>query len=82
VARHDRFVTVDVNSTNWPTRPGWWDNDKMIVTYRLVEPGAPKPEPITSGYRQATALEHWSRENDVGFELHPPDGEPIYSQPR
>jgi SAM-dependent methyltransferase len=82
VARHERFETVDVNTANWPRRPGWWDNDKTIVTYRLVEPGAPKPDRITSGYRQAAALEHWSGENDVGFELHPPDGPPIYSHPR
>jgi SAM-dependent methyltransferase len=79
---HDRFHTVDVNSLNWPTRPGWWDNDKMIVTYRLVAEGVPKAEQITSGYRQRAALELWSRPNHVQFELHPPDGEPIYSSAR
>jgi SAM-dependent methyltransferase len=82
LARHERFVTVDVNAINWPRRPGWWLTDDAIVSYRLVEPGAPPPEPITSGYRQADALACWSGPNDIHFELHPPDGEPIYSQPR
>jgi SAM-dependent methyltransferase len=77
----DRFHTVDVNSLNWPTRPGWWDNDKMIVSYRLLAEGESAPEPIADGYRQSDALELWSRPNGIRFELHPPDGEPIYSEP-
>jgi SAM-dependent methyltransferase len=82
LVRHDRFAVVDVNSTEWPRVPGWWDNDKMIVSYRLLEPGAPAPEPIVRGYRQRKALELWSRPHDIRFELHPPDGEPIYSDAR
>jgi SAM-dependent methyltransferase len=82
LVRHDRFAVVDVNSTHWPRVPGWWDNDKTIVTYRLLEPGAPAPEPIERGYRQRKALELWSRPHDIRFELHPPDGEPIYSDAR
>jgi SAM-dependent methyltransferase len=77
---NDRFAVVDVNSTDWPRVPGWWDNDKTIVTYRLLEPGAPPPEPIEHGYRQRKALELWSRPHSIRFELHPPDGEPIYSR--
>ena len=80
VAR-DRFHVVDVNSLNWPLRPGWWDNDKMIVSYRLVAEGALRPAPIAGRFRQSEALKLWSRPNHIPFELHPPDGEPIYSQP-
>lgn len=82
LVRHDRFAVVDVNSTEWPRVPGWWDNDKTIVSYRLVEPGAPPPEPIEHGYRQRKALELWSRPHGIRFELHPPDGESIYSDAR
>ncbi len=81
IARHERFAVTDVNSANWPRRPGWWGSDHMIVTYKLLAPGEEPPPQNTSGYRQREALAQWSKPNDVRFELHPPDGPPIYSQP-
>jgi SAM-dependent methyltransferase len=81
IVRHERFAVVDVNCENWPRRPGWWDGDHVIVTYKLLAPGEGPPPQNRKGYGQDEALAHWSGPNDTHFELHPPDGPPIYSQP-
>jgi SAM-dependent methyltransferase len=78
-----RVATVDVNSSHWPRRPGWWETDNVIVTYRVVPEGdSAEPEQIGAGFRQAPALQFWSRPNHILFQLHPPSGESLYSQPR
>jgi SAM-dependent methyltransferase len=76
----ERLAVVDVNSSKWPTRPGWWQTDHVFVTYQLVPEGAGPPEPLGGGFRQRRALEHWRRPNDTRFILYPPGGgEPIVS---
>jgi SAM-dependent methyltransferase len=77
-----RVATIDVNPAIWPTRPGWWENDHVIVTYQVVPPdGSCDATPLPRrgiGWRRA--MEHWSRANGTGFEIHPPDGPPLYSR--
>lgn len=73
-----RVRTADVNFSNWPRRPGWWDSDHVFVTYRVTAPDGSAPErPVAGGglgWRKA--MEYWSRPNETQFVLYPPGGGP------
>ncbi len=71
-----RVRTVDVNFANWPRRPGWWDNDHVIVTYQVTSPdgSAPERQIAGGGFGWRKAMEYWSRPNDTSFVLYPPRG--------
>lgn len=54
-----RVIAVEVISRVQPTRPGWWQTGKVIVTYLVTPQGSGHPLPHRTG-RQGRILEHWS----------------------
>ena len=70
-----RFAVVDVRSQRFPTRPGWYENAQVIVTYEIIPEGAPWPAPLERrGLARTRALARWSRPNDTRFELYNDEG--------
>jgi hypothetical protein len=73
-----RVRTVDVNPARWPRRPGWWDADHVLVTYRITAPDASAPaRPVAGGgLGHERAMAYWRAPNDTRFVFYRPDGGP------
>jgi len=67
-----RVVVEGVLPAQWPTRPWWWRTGWVIVTYRVVEPGAGRagvPRVRRRLFRPRRALVRWGGPNDQAFRL-------------
>lgn len=70
-----RFAVIDVRSQRFITRPGWYENAQVIVTYEILAEGAPWPDPIQRrGLERTKALARWSRPNSTRYELYNDEG--------
>lgn len=64
-----RVVVDDVRPAQWPTRPRWWLNGKVIVTYRVVR-DAGRLNPVAPSWRRRRphkAVSHWIGANGHRF---------------
>jgi SAM-dependent methyltransferase len=75
-----RVRVENVLPARWPTVPGWWQTSWVIVTYRVVGPGASDLTPVQlRKLRSKAAGKFWSRPNGHRFWVGEPDREKVYS---
>lgn len=65
-----RVTVVSVGPRFWPTQPGWWRSQHVIVSYRVVRaPGDSRPEPQLPRrpFWRRQAMQRWSKPNGQHF---------------
>jgi SAM-dependent methyltransferase len=73
-----RVEVENVLPARWPTRPGWWKNNWVIVTYRVV-PRSRSDEPGRAEGVFTAAAQRWSAQNDHRFWVGEPGRKRVYS---
>ncbi len=74
--RSGRVVVEDVRPAWWPAEPWWWRTAWVIVTYRIIERGAPTPPAPSLPrrlFRPQRAIDRWRGPNDQHFALKVPE---------